>query len=145
MRRGNGLFPVRLRDEMDRVFGDFWGPALRVAPFVVSGRGGFPALNVWEDERNLYAEAEVPGLGMEDLEVFVVGNELTIKGERKDVENEGSAYHRRERGVGAFCRVIQLPIEVNADQVEANLKDGVLAIRLPKAESVLPRKIPVTG
>lgn len=103
----------------------------------------FPAINVWEDGERLIAEAEVPGLSMEDMEIYVVGNELTIKGHRKTPEDGRRAFHRRERGTGEFSRVITLPVEVNADKVEATLKEGVLTVTMPKAESARPRKISI--
>ena len=138
--RTNGMNTInRLREEMDHLFENFLGGAQRVA-----GAGfvqGYPAVNVWEDEQNLYAEAEVPGLTMDELEIYVVGNELTVRGERK--EGEEQAYHRRERGVGKFQRVLPLPLPIDSEKVEARLHDGVLTITMPKAEAAKPRKIQV--
>ena len=144
--RMNGTYPVRgLRQEVDRVFNDVFGGAAGGFSPAAFGRRVFPALNLWEDDVTLFAEAEVPGLRMDDLEVFVNGDELTVKGERKPGEEEGAKHHRRERGVGTFSRVLQLPVEVDAEKVEASLRDGVLTIKLPKAQAVLPRKITVTA
>ncbi len=103
----------------------------------------FPALNIWEDGDHLFAEAELPGMGMDDIELFVVGSELTIKGQRKAMDDQNANYHRRERGVGEFCRTVTLPVEIDANKVEATLKNGVLTISLPKAEAARPRKISV--
>jgi HSP20 family protein len=103
----------------------------------------FPALNVWEDGDALYAEAEIPGVRQEDLEVYAVGNELTINGTRQPREGQDVSYHRRERGTGAFTRVITLPVDIEAEKVQATLKDGVLTVKLPKAEKARPRKITV--
>ena len=103
----------------------------------------YPALNIWEDDDKLYAEAEVPGLSMEQIEVLVVGDELTIKGHRKEHDGQSQSYHRRERGTGEFSRTIVLPFPVNQDKVEATLRDGVLTLTMPKAESARPRKITV--
>lgn len=129
----------RLREEMDQLFGTVLNQGL--APMLPGVVRGFPALNLWEDGQNFYAEAEVPGLTMEDIEVTVVGNELTLRGERK--ETERTSYHRRERGVGVFQRVVPLPAPIDADKVEAKLSHGVLTITLPKAEAARPRKIEV--
>lgn len=138
-----GLLPVqRLREEMDRLFEDFFGDWPTPA-WDLWGVQTFPALNIWETDDALYAEAEVPGMKMEDLEVLVVGNELTIKGERKAPQQEGVTFHRQERGVGSFTRTIRLPVEIDADRVEATLENGVLTITLPKAEQCRPRKIEV--
>ena len=127
----------RLRAEMDELFDQFFGRQPEYA------WAAFPALNVWEDDQHLYAEAELPGMTMDDLEVYVVGNELTLKGERKPYTEDGVTYHRRERGVGSFSRVLRLPVEVEAEKVEAVLCNGVLTIKLPKAASARPRKIEV--
>jgi HSP20 family protein len=141
-------YPVsRLRKEVDRAFGEVFGDFFGERPWL-GGRLGlrersFPAVNVWEDEEKLQAEAEVPGLKMDAVEILVKGNELTIKGEREDVEQEGMTYHRRERGTGSFCGVVRLPVDVDADNVEARLENGVLTIILPKASSARPRKIEV--
>ncbi len=80
---------------------------------------------------------------MEDLEVLVSGNEVTITGERKIREPESANWHRRERSQGRFSRTLTLPWEVDADKVQATLRDGVLSVRLPKAESAKPKKVKV--
>jgi len=143
--RRNGANPVvQLRDEMNRLVGDFFGPLSETSPARPGFAGrGYPALNVWEESDYFMIEAEVPGLKNEDLEITVVGNEVTLRGQRGEAAREGVAYHRQERGVGAFNRVLRLPVEVNADQVEASLKDGVLLVKLPRAESAKPKKIKV--
>ena len=137
-------YPIQqLRDEVDRLVANvFTNPTVAGAARLVTGRG-FPAVNVWEDNENLFVEAEVPGVKPEDLDVTVVGDELTLKGQRpEEAETEG-AFHRRERGVGSFTRIVRLSSEVDADRVNASLNDGVLLLTLPKAESAKPRKIKV--
>ncbi len=128
----------RLRDEMDRLFrrfggnGNLWRRAVE-----------FPAVDIWEDENDLFLEAELPGMELNDLEIYVTqGNQLTLKGKRTPPEVEGT-WHRRERGFGEFTRVISLPVDVDADKVEATLKHGVLTVRLPKVAEARVRKIPV--
>ena len=144
--RVNGAQPVmRLKDEMDRLLNNLVEGTLVSGPVPFLRRASFPAVNVWEDERNVFAEAELPGLRMEELEVLVSGQELTIKGRRTDELREGATYHRRERGIGEFSRSITLPIAVDAEKVQATLRDGVLLVTLPKAEAVLLRKIKVQG
>lgn len=129
-----------LRREMEDVFDKF----ARVSPRGRLGRPrAFPAVNVWEDGDYLYAEAEVPGVTMSGLEIFASGNELTIKGSRKPPESKDHTFHRRERGVGEFTRIITLPVDVNAEKVDATLKDGVLIVTLPKADQARMRKIAV--
>ena len=103
----------------------------------------WPAINTWEDGDAAYVEAELPGLTMEDVEVSVLGREVTIGGERRIGDADGAAWLRRERSSGRFTRTLTLPWDVDADKVEAKLADGVLTIRLPKSEAARPRKIRV--
>lgn len=131
----------QFRNEIDRLVSDFFGPSVREwLP-----QGGSPRLNVWEENDALVAEAEVPGLKSEDLDISVVGDQLTIRGKREETKHEQeAAYHRRERTVGEFVRSVTLPVEINADDVAATLNNGVLTVRLPKAERAKPRKINVS-
>src|SRR6185295_17001516 len=132
----------QLRSELDRQFSQWWGNVSDAASQAVAART-FPAVNVWEQGDQLFAEAELPGMTSDNLEISVVGNELTIKGSRPDNAQEGQTFHRRERGTGEFIRVLLLPVEVDPSRVEASLKDGVLLITLPKHEAARPRKIQV--
>lgn len=142
--RINGSYGLPgLREDFGRAFGDLVETVANTAPFAALNRA-FPALNVWEDERQLFVEAELPGLTMEDIEVLVQRDELTIRGQRKANGPADAAFHRRERGVGEFSRVVQLPYEVDSEKVSATIRDGVLSITLAKAEAALPRKIKVS-
>lgn len=138
-RRILGVPPLlEMRRELERVFENAFGNEavpMRTRPF--------PALNAWEDGDRMMVEAEIPGLGMEDLELMIQGDELTIKGRRPPMQGENLTYHRRERGTGEFARFVTLPVEVDAERVEAAIKDGVLTIVLPKAERAKARKIAV--
>jgi HSP20 family protein len=129
----------RLQQEMNRVFDELnWDggpPAFSVA---------YPALNVWEDDSNVYVEAELPGMTQDQLHIYVTqGDQLTIKGERTAGEPRQGTWHRQERGFGKFQRVVTLPVPVDADKVEAKLENGVLLLTLPKAETARPRRIAV--
>jgi len=124
---------------MDRLFGRFDGGVRRLFSPVE-----YPAVNLWEDKEHFYVEAELPGMAIDDLDVFVTnGNQLTISGERKAAVAEGVSWHRRERGQGKFTRVIELPGSVREDGVEAHLKLGVLTLKLPKSDEAKPRRIAV--
>lgn len=123
-------------NDFNRFFEDFFAPTV-LSP----RRSSFPAVNIWEQEHNFFVEAELPGLSLADLEISVMGRELTLKGKRP--ETKGETYHRRERGVGNFTRVIQLPTLLATDSVEAMFKNGILTVRLPKAEEVRPKKIQI--
>jgi HSP20 family protein len=128
----------QFQDEMNRLF-DRWGNGGSFA-----GPTGFPALNVWEDGEEVFVEAELPGLNLTDLEIYVTaGNQLIIKGERKTSVPERGVWHRQERAFGAFNRSLTLPFPVDADKVDARLENGVLQLKLTKHESARPRKIPV--
>jgi len=126
----------QLQGEMNRLF-DRWGDD--------GGRtAAYPALNVWEEGDALFVEAELPGLDLKDLEIYVTGNnQLTLKGERKPNVPDKSVRHRQERGFGAFNRTLALPFAVDADKVDARFENGVLRVRLTKHESARPRKIAV--
>lgn len=130
-----------LRRQIDRVFEQVMEPG-NGAGF---GLRPFPALNVWDDNDCVHVEAELPGVAMEDIEINVVGGELSIKGARRPFNggNGNRTFHRQERAVGEFSRFLTLPDAIDADRVEATLKNGVLTIKLPKAETAKPRRIQV--
>jgi len=131
----------QLQTEMNQLFERWGGEGQGQA-----GAVAYPAVNVWEDAEAVQVEAELPGLDLKDLEIYVTGgNQLSIKGERKQNVAGQGVWHRQERGHGAFVRVLTLPYEVNRDKVEARLENGVLKVRLPKNEAAKPRKITVKG
>jgi len=105
--------------------------------------GAFPALNVWEDGDNVYAEAELPGLTGQDVEITVNGNELTVKGGCPAGEDKSVTYHRRERANSEFSRTVTLPYEIDQENVRAQMHDGILNLTLPKAAKLKARKIEV--
>lgn len=130
----------QLSQEMNRAIGDML-PTLDGA-FGRCARG--PALNAWEDGEHLFIEVEVPGLAMENIQVEVLADELTISGRREiKTDDENVTYHRRERACGEFTRTLRLPDNINAEKIEAGLKNGVLTITLSKVEAAKPRQIAV--
>jgi HSP20 family protein len=104
--------------------------------------GWVPAVDIEELEDAYVIEAEVPGVKREDVNIEVTGNELTISGEIKVREREG-IIRRRTRRVGEFEFRVVLPNEVNPERVDAKLNDGVLTVRIPKAEREQRRRIEV--
>jgi HSP20 family protein len=132
----------QLRSEMDRLLNGFLGTASNGGSHSVMGRGQ-PAVNLWDGKDALMLELEIPGVKNDQIDISVAGLDLSIKVQRPDIAEEGVTYHRRERPVGDFTRVLRLPCEVNADKVAAELQNGVLTLTLPKAEAAKPRKISV--
>jgi HSP20 family protein len=129
----------QLQSEMNHLF-DRWGDGGRERGSTAT----YPAVNVWEDGDNIFVEAELPGMDAKDLEIHVTGgNQLTLKGERKQEVPEKGVVHRQERGFGTFVRVLSLPLQVNAERVDAHFENGVLLIKLAKHEAAKPRKITV--
>lgn len=136
---------LSLRREIDRAFEAFRGNG-GTRNLFLPGRSprSYPLVNIAEDADHVYAEALAPGLDPDKIEITVVGNQLTITGEKTppaDVKPE--SYHRNERAAGRFVRTFTLPTEVKSESVEASYKAGVLTISLPKAEAAKPRKIAV--
>ena len=150
-RPGRGLIPWRpFRDleEMERRFEDIFSrpflPAMwRRIPMVEMGWA--PAIEVFEKEDKFVVKAELPGIKEEDIDVSVVGDTLTIKGERKaESEVKEEDYYCCERSYGSFSRSIAVPSNVDAKKIEASFEDGVLEVSLPKAPEVKPKKVTVS-
>lgn len=132
----NGVVPTaftpanRLESLFDRVFRED-------AP---TTQAGMP-MAMWEDDDHIYVEAELPGLSDGDVDVTIHRGVLLIRGERKAAE--GRRYLYDARAYGRFERMIRLPEAVDAENVEARMKDGVLSISLPKRPDSKPRKVQV--
>jgi HSP20 family protein len=108
-----------------------------------SGSGGYPPLNVFRKGDDLVLIAELPGIRKSDLQIQVKGNTVRLTG-RKGIEyGDNAALHRRERSAGGFDRAISLPVELDADNVKAEYRDGILALYLPRAERDKPRTIQI--
>lgn len=126
-----------IQKEMNRLFSSYM-PAR--APFA----GAYPAMNVWMNDEEAIVTAEVPGVKKDDMDISVVGETLTLKGNHAEDEHpEDASCYRRERSSGAFTRTIELPFRVEADKVEAVFDKGVLKIKLPRAEQDKPRKVTI--
>ncbi|MGF1657394.1 MAG: Hsp20/alpha crystallin family protein [Verrucomicrobiales bacterium] len=104
-----------------------------------------PALDIYEEKDSLVVLAELPGLDKESIEVSLENGLLSIFGERKTESEspEGARVLRTERTYGRFSRSVRLPINVDADKVNASYKDGILTVRLPKAEEAKPKQITI--
>lgn len=128
----------RLRDEMLRLLDNAGDNS------AVTSSGVYPPLNVSHDDNHFFIRAEIPGIKADELDISVVRDRVTLAGRREIArEHERASYHRKERAEGSFRRTLALPAEVNADGVEARYADGILTLRLPKAEEAKPRQITV--
>jgi len=106
--------------------------------------GWSPAMDVVEKEDRFLVTVELPGMHEKDIDVSVVGDTLTVRGERKEeTAEENESYYCNERAYGAFARTMTLPSLVNADKIQASYEDGILEIHLPKTAEVQPKKIQV--
>ncbi len=99
-----------------------------------------PRLDISETDKALEVVADLPGMEKKDIKVSVDGDLLTIKGEKKEVkESKDKHYHSIERRSGSFYRALRLPVEVENDKIEANFKDGVLTLTLPKSKKAVKK------
>jgi HSP20 family protein len=132
-----------LRDELDRLFEGSFGDVSRTSQLLGVWN---PAVDLYEDKDNVIVKAELPGLKREDIEVSLHDGALSISGERKSEEKvENAEVRRTERFVGRFQRTITLPAPVKGDKVNAQYKDGVLTVTLPKAEEAKPKLIQISS
>lgn len=130
-----------LRREIDKLFEDTFGNA---GMPLLNTAGWMPAVDVKETDDALLFELEMPGVSEEKLEITCEGGVLAIAGEKERMKHEGEGkFHIVERTFGSFRRSFQLPANVQEDKIEASLKNGVLRVRVPKAELPKPKKIEV--
>ena len=120
-----------------------WFSALRADPSHARSAGVYPPVNLYDDGTAFYVRAEMPGIQKDSLEVTAKGDQLTIRGERAPFAVEGATWHRRECDCGQFARSVSLPQPIDADQVKATYKNGVLEVVLPRVAEVQPRRITV--
>ena len=138
LRFGSDLPIPALQRELERFLAN---PAISLG---LSGHGAYPPINVFNDEAGAVVVAEVPGLEPGQIELGSQGRTLTVRSERKPRNGEQAVgYHRRERSFGAFSRSIQLPEELDLQKASAKYENGLLVIRVPKAESAKPRQITI--
>jgi HSP20 family protein len=144
----------RMANALDfaRDFDEMWDSATNLLSDNIWGvyEGDWsPPLDVYEDDDVYFIKIDVPGIESKDIDLSVTNDVLTIKGERKIERREdagkkqGRSYQKEEQIYGAFHRTVPLPTPVDSGKVQANLKDGVLHISLPKREETKPKKISV--
>jgi HSP20 family protein len=132
-----------LRNDLDTLFD---------LPFLTdSGRqtqlfsGWTPALDLYQNNDNVVAIVELPGMRKEDIEISLQDGTLTIGGERKQEVKQQNGAARTERYTGKFRRSITLPSRVDANKVNATYQDGILTVTLPKAEEAKPKHIQISA
>jgi len=132
----------RLRREMDRLWEDFFGPGPRgLRPWTEEWT---PAVDVSETAEQVTVKTELPGIDPKEIDISLVGDLLTIKGEKKsEREEKKENYHLVERSYGSFSRSVRLPAAVDNDKIEAKYDKGVLTISCPKKEPVKPKAITI--
>jgi HSP20 family protein len=130
------------RNRFDRLFArdDFWG-----AEGVTTAGEWVPAVDVIENDNGLTFKAELPGVEAKDVAVTIDNNVLTLKGERHIEKEEKENYHRMERAFGNFARSFALPAFVDADNVKADFKNGVLVVTVPNKANAKTRAVEVTA
>ena len=138
---------VRLRDAVDRFFGE---PLYKTIASSQRSVGTFSIpVDVFATDAEVFVFAAAPGLGPDDLDVTIDDNVLTLSGTvpnvAKSTEAEGATWYLHENDHGQFRRAITLPVEVDADQADATFENGILRLRLPKAEAARPRQIKVNS
>ena len=130
-----------LRDEMDELFNSFFGGADAATPLLT------PSVDVAETEETVEVTTDLPGYKPEEIEVAVHDNVLTISGQtsREDESTDGKdrKFHRIERRRGRFSRSVRLPCGVDEEHTDAELRNGVLTIKMLKAKDAIGKKISI--
>lgn len=123
----------QFHDDLQRVFSDLDSEV----------SVGHPPVNVWYNDSKAVVTVELPGVKKEDIDVSVTGNALTLKGSRNIPEFEGAKLLRRGRSSGNFGRNMILPFDIEVNGVEANLKEGILTLTLPRKKEEVPKKLEI--
>lgn len=131
-----------LQDEVNRLFST---NISRVFGDEGIARGAWnPSIDIYENKDQIVVEAELPGMSREDFDLSIENNVLTLRGERRfEKKDEGDNYHRVERSYGSFTRSFTLPQTVTGETANAEYKNGVLRVTLPKREEVKARRIEI--
>ena len=130
----------KFRNQMNRFFED-----LEEGPQYFGRKGGWPRTNFYDDGDNIIVRAKVPGVSENDLNIQIHNNLLSVTGKRITSPQEGYTVLRQERLTDSFSRSFTLPVEIDPDKTSALLKNGILTLKLAKAQTAKPKKITVTA
>lgn len=131
--------PLSLFGAMDRLAGNIWDSTI---PYTFD-TSLVPHTDIYEENDQLVMKTELPGINKEDVNITLQGDRLTIKAEKKEVVVEDAACYARERQYGQYFRSVTLPFPVKEDKVSAIFENGVLELRLSKAEESKAKKIEI--
>jgi HSP20 family protein len=135
---------VTLQKRLNSIFNEFARPAGEEKPGDVQAVGFVPPVDVYEDEKQIVLKLEVPGVKVEDLDIQLENQRLTVKGERRfETEEKAENFHRIERRFGSFVRSFTLPQTVDTESVSATNDAGVLTIRLAKKAEAQPKQVKI--
>lgn len=127
-----------VQQELERLHSSLFGESRRI------GGGPYPPVNVYESGDEILVQCEVAGVDPKDLDVSITGETLTVKGTKRPLPDaEELNFIRRERGAGEFTRTVVLPDAVEVEKIDARLDNGIMTVRLPKAEAGKPRQIEI--
>lgn len=130
---------VTMRKDMDRLMDEFFS-----VPSTTRSGWGLPMIDLYQTDDDVVVKATLPGLEPDDLDIQVIGDTLTIRGEtKKEEDQKEKTYHIREHQYQSFSRSVTLPVMVKADKAVAEMKNGVLTLTLPKADETKPKVITV--
>ena len=128
-----------IQSEMNRMFDTVFDQSTPAGE-----RAWAPRCDLRETKDDVVVTFELPGISEKDVHVSILGETLTVKGERRWDDNaKDDNYHRVERAYGSFERTLELPVPVQMDKVKATYRDGLLTITLPKSEELKPKEIKV--
>jgi HSP20 family protein len=128
-----------VRSLMDQAFDDFFSRS----PITYNGIGSID-VNMLQTDKDVIVMASIPGVKLEDINITISGDTLTLRGEMKDdQEYKDANYHIREMRQDSFSRTMTLPVKVDSDKAKAEFENGILCLTMPKTEEVKPKTITI--
>jgi HSP20 family protein len=132
-----------IQGEMNRLFDTFFGRPLATAR-ATGNTVWTPVVDVYETKDDFVLTFELPGVREKEVSLSITGDFLTVRGERQfSQQRKDDTYHHMERAYGKFERTVQLPLPVQAGRVTASYRDGLLEVKLPKADEIKPKEIKI--